>query len=388
MAEVWPDSAWQVASRNWLKAQLIMNRSPTEVGIMPDFESLREAVKHQEPARVPLCEVLVEYPIQSQFLGREVTADDLQSQLDFWVKAGYDYIPLTVGMMTPGGVTAESAISKVIKENIVKDSPEAGKDTAWNLEYTSFINDREDFEKFPWEAAAKLDLSKFDRVKGILPPGMKVIALSGKIFTLGWMLMGFNNFCMSLMTDERLVADVLGKIADIQLRGLEKILDMPHIGAIWLVDDVAFGTGPMVPPQALRDHVFSHYRKMAARCHVSNLLVFMHSDGNLMPLMEDIIAIGVDVLQPIDPTCMDIVKVKEIYGDRLCLAGNVSNELLRSGTPVEVDATVKKLIRKLAHGGGYCVGSGNSVAAWSRFENYMAMRNATLKYGRYPIRRG
>jgi uroporphyrinogen decarboxylase len=82
---------------------------------------------------------------------------------------------------------------------------------------------------------------------------------------------------------------------------------------------------------------------------------------------------------------MDIVKVKELYGDRLCLVGNVSNELLRSGTPAEVEERVKYLIRNVAPGGGYCVGSGNSVPEWAKFENYMAMRGATFKYGKYPL---
>ena len=101
--------------------------------------------------------------------------------------------------------------------------------------------------------------------------------------------------------------------------------------------------------------------------------------------MQDLIDIGVDVLQPIDPTCMDIVKVKETYGNQLCLVGNVSNELLRSGSPAEVTQRVKHLISQLAPGGGYCVGSGNSVPEWSQFENFMAMREATFRYGRYPI---
>ncbi len=104
-----------------------------------------------------------------------------------------------------------------------------------------------------------------------------------------------------------------------------------------------------------------------------------------MPLMEDLIELGLDVLQPIDPTCMDIVKVKEMYGDRLCLVGNVANELLRSGIPDDVEAAVKYLLRKVAPDGGYCLGSGNSVPEWANFENYMAMREATLKYGNYPI---
>ncbi len=353
--------------------------------IRPDFENIRKAARHEEPKRVPLCEVLIEYPIQSQFLGRQVTADDLESQVEFWIKAGYDFIPITVGMMTPGKVTDESAISKVIREVMLKDSPDADNEKAWSLEYTSFINNRADFERFPWEIAAKLDFSNFYEIKDLLPEGMKVIAVSGKIFTLTWMLMGFNNFAMSLIMDEQLVAHVFRKVAEIQFQGLEQIFEMPHVGAVWVVDDLAFGTGPMISPQAFRDHVFPWYREMATRCHRNNLLFIMHSDGDLMALMEDIIDVGVDVLQPIDPTCMDIAKVKELYGDRLCLVGNVSNELLRSGTPAEIEERVKYLIRNVAPGGGYCLGSGNSVPEWAKFENYMAMREATLRYGSYPI---
>jgi len=357
----------------------------TPMDIEPDFGRIRKTAQHKEPDRVPLCEVLVEYPIQSRFLGREVKSKDLASQVEFWAKAGYDYIPLTVGMMTPGKVTDESSISKVIRETMFKDSPEAEDEKAWNLELTSFINNREDFEHFPWDLAGQLDFSKFYEVRNLLPEGMKVIAVSGKIFTLTWMLMGFNKFAMSLIMDEQLVADVFHKVAEIQFRGLEQIFEMPHVQAVWVVDDLAFGTGPMISPQAFRDHLFPWYREMARRCHEKGLLFFMHSDGDLTMLMEDLIDLGVDVLQPVDPTCMDIVRIKETYGDRLCLAGNVPNELLRSGTPSEVEDLVKKLIEKCAPGGGYCVGSGNSVPEWARFENYMAMRGAALKHGFYPF---
>lgn len=353
--------------------------------LKPDFERIRKTVRHEEPDRVPLCEVLIEYPIQSRFLGRQVTPEDLGSQIEFWAKAGYDFIPLTVGMMTPGKVTQESRISKVIRDVMLADSPDGEKDDAWNLETHSFIKTREDFEKFPWDIAGELDFSSFYRAEGLLPEGMKVIAVSGKIFTLTWMLMGFNHFALSLIMDEKLVADVFRKVAEIQFQGLTKIFGLPYVDAVWVVDDLAFGTGPMISPQALRDHVFPWYREMAERCHRNNRLFFMHSDGDLWRLMEDIIDIGVDVLQPIDPSCMDIVKVKEVYGDRLCLVGNVSNELLRSGTTAEVEERVKALIRDLGPGGGYCVGAGNSVPDWAKFENYMAMRNAALMYGSYPI---
>ncbi len=353
--------------------------------IKPNFERIRKAVRHEEPDRVPLAEILIDYSIQSRFLGRPVTPDDLESQVEFWTRAGYDYVPLTVGMMQPGKVTKESKISKVIREVMLADSADADKEEAWNLELTSFIKTRQDFEKFPWAVASELDLDVFYKVRDLLPEGMQVIAISGKIFTLTWMLMGFNDFALSLIMDEQLVADVFKKVAEIQFKGLEQILEMPHIAAVWVVDDLAFGTGPMISPQAFRDHVFPWYKEMARRCHERGRLFFMHSDGDINRLMADIIDVGVDLIQPIDPTCLDILEFKHNYGDRICLAGNVANELLRSGTPEDVEARVLELLDKVAPGGGYCLGSGNSVPDWARFDNYMAMRDTAITYGRYPI---
>ena len=353
--------------------------------VKPDFERIRKAARLEESDRVPLAEFLIDYSIQSQFLGRPVTPDDLESQVEFWSKAGYDYIPLTVGMMQPGKVTRESKISKVIREVMLADSADADKEESWNLELTSFIKTREDYEKFPWEVAADLDFEAFHNVKNLLPENMKVIAVSGKIFTLTWMLMGFNHFALSLIMDEELVADVFKKVAEIQFQGLEEIFEMPHIAGVCVVDDLAFGNGPMISPQAFRDHVFPWYREMSKRCHEKDRLFMMHSDGDLNKLMNDIIECGVDVLHPIDPSCLDILEFKQLYGDQICLVGNVSNEMLRSAAPAEVEARVKELLENVAPGGGYCVGSGNSVPDWAQFKNYMAMRDTALKYGGYPI---
>jgi uroporphyrinogen decarboxylase len=75
--------------------------------------------------------------------------------------------------------------------------------------------------------------------------------------------------------------------------------------------------------------------------------------------------------------------MKKEYGERICLLGNVSNELLSTATPDDVQDEVKRLIDKVGPGGGYAIGSGNSVPDWARFENYMAMRNTALAHGWY-----
>ena len=353
--------------------------------LKPDFNRFIAAVNHRETDRVPLGEALIDYSIQSKFLGRTVTADDLPGQVEFWSKAGYDFIPITVSMMSPGKVTEESGITRVLKEMVLCEKPGTTDPKAWNLEFTSFIHERPDLDKFPWEAAADIDFSKLQAVRKILPEGMKVIAISGKIFTLTWMLMGFNNFALKLVLDESFVAEVFERVATIQFKALETIFAMDHVAGVWVVDDIAFGTGPMISPAALKKHVFSWYKKVGDRCHENNRLFLMHSDGDLSMLMDDLIAMGLDVIQPIDPSCMDMAKVKKQWGDRICLIGNVSNELLRSGSTSQIEARVKELLRDAAPGGGFVLGSGNSVPNWAKFENYMTMRETCLKHGSYPI---
>ena len=74
----------------------------------PNFERFRKAALREEPDRVPLCEVLIGYSIMSQFLGREVKADDLASPIEYWAKYRYDYLPIPVSLNAPGNVIDES----------------------------------------------------------------------------------------------------------------------------------------------------------------------------------------------------------------------------------------------------------------------------------------
>ena len=354
----------------------------------PDFNRFLDCIHHKEVDRVPLCELLIDYSHQSRFLGRKVTANDMVSQIEFWSRAGYDFIPITVGMLSPGKVTEDSPIVRAIKETFLKDSPDAANERSWNIELgdKSFISNREAFERFPWDVLKQnLDFGALEQAQSLVPEGMKIIAMSGKIFTLAWMLMGFNHFALSLITNENLVGDVFKKLAEIQLSALDRILSLSNVGAVWVVDDVAFGTGPMISPEALNDHVFTWYAEVAKKCHARGAPLIMHSDGDMKKLIPSLIDMGLDALHPIDPNCMDIRAIKKEYGKDLCLIGNVPNELLRSGTPEEVRTTVEGLLKDLGPGGGYCLGSGNSVPDWARFENFMAMREACLQYGGYPI---
>ncbi|MBM4306961.1 MAG: hypothetical protein FJ123_09520 [Deltaproteobacteria bacterium] len=353
--------------------------------MQPDFNRLKKALRHEEPDRLPLAEALVAYEIQSSFLDKKVADSDLKSQVEFWVNAGYDFIPLTVGMMSPGEITKESSIFGVVQK-VLKKGKETEEIVPWDIEEKGVISDSGDEERFPWEEAAKLDFSKFHDIQPFLPEKMKIIACSGKIFTLTWMLMGFQNFCLSLYLQEELLARVFKKVGEIQVLGARQLLKIPNIGGLWVVDDLSYGSGPMVDPKFLRKYVFPWYEELASMCKQKGLIFLLHSDGNIWPMMDDFISIGFDAIHPIDPTCMDINEVKEKVGKKLGILGNIHTDLLATGTPEEVRELTKKRIKEIGPGGGYALGSGNSVPNWAQFGNYQAMRETVLKYGIYPIK--
>ena len=88
----------------------------------------------------------------------------------------------------------------------------------------------------------------------------------------------------------------------------------------------------------------------------------------------------------IEPKAMDIAYVKKKWGHQLCLIGNIDlGYTLTLGTPQDVEEEVRQRLREVAPGGGYCIGSSNSVTDFVPLQNYNAMRDAVFRYGAYPI---
>lgn len=343
-----------------------------------DFRRIIKTAHHEEPDRVPLIESLIDYKIQSQFLGEEVAPSNLKGQVAFYKLAGYDYVPLPLGLVESGEVTNESNIAKALEGGFVEGG---------SIHQLEMIESQKDLEKMDWDKLGAINLSSFHRITDYLPQSMRVIGITGKVFTLTWMLMGFEHFCASLYTDPELVEGLLEKIAKIQITAIEKAVKLKQVGAIWVVDDVAFGTGLILSKNHIQSLLFPFYKEIIRLCKENEKLVFMHSDGLILPLMEDLIHIGFDGIHPIDPSVpqLDIKEIKKIYGDRIALFGNVDVELLAKGSEDEVQDRVFYLLKHIAPGGGYCLGSGNSVPSWANYDNYKIMVETTLKYGSYPI---
>ena len=97
-------------------------------------------------------------------------------------------------------------------------------------------------------------------------------------------------------------------------------------------------------------------------------------------------SIEIDMLHPIDPSSLDIREVREATGGKFALCGNVNQAFpLAFGSPEGVCLETLRMLRDIAPGGGYLLGSGHSCQDYLRPENYLAMIDTALEFGRYSI---
>jgi len=152
-------------------------------------------------------------------------------------------------------------------------------------------------------------------------------------------------------------------------------------------DDYAAGVGPVMSPAHFRRFIVPFLKRTVDAAHALNVPFIKHTDGNLWPILDDLVGTGIDALDPIEPKAdMDIGAVKAKYGTRIALVGNLDvSALLPRATPEEVEEAVKETIAKAAPGGGYILASSNTIHPGVKPENYHAMAQAARRWGNYPL---
>jgi hypothetical protein len=188
--------------------------------------------------------------------------------------------------------------------------------------------------------------------------------------------MGFENFCLSLYTNQEVVSEMLRRYFDWQAE-VFSVLNTMDFDFLWTTDDIAYKSSTYIAPDDMRTFIFPGYKRVAER--ISKPWIF-HSDGDLHDIMDDLVSLGMNGLHPIEPDAMDLVDIKNRYGDRLCLVGHIDVDRLSQGNPEEVDELVKTAIHTAGEGGGYICGSSNSITNYCKPENVIAMQQAIRLY--------
>jgi hypothetical protein len=195
-----------------------------------------------------------------------------------------------------------------------------------------------------------------------------------------YLSMGMEHFSLMLYDNPRFVLRVMDIFVDWACKAVPKINELGFDFMI-LPEDLAWKQGPLFSPKIIRELFLPRMKKVADKI---KLPWIYHSDGNLRPILDDLLTLGMSGLANVEPNAMDIVELKKRYGHRICPMGNIDlHYTLTRGSPEETEAEVKKRIQELAPGGGYILASSNGLTAYCKPENVLAMSRALLKYGSY-----
>jgi uroporphyrinogen decarboxylase len=206
--------------------------------------------------------------------------------------------------------------------------------------------------------------------------------LGGELFEAAWRLRGFENFMIDLVNRSEM-ADYLLDQLTLMLIENALILARAGVDILLLDDDVAMPTGLMIGPATWRRHFKNRLAKVIniAREQSPDLLIFYHCDGNFTRLVPDLVDIGVNVINPIQPDCMDGAAIKREFGDRLALWGAVgSANLWDRGTPEQIRAEVRRCIETLGPQ-GLLLAPAYDID-FAPFENIAAFAEAVDEFGR------
>jgi hypothetical protein len=196
-----------------------------------------------------------------------------------------------------------------------------------------------------------------------------------------WHSMGFEHFCISLVSDPNLVERFMDRVTDHLARIAEGLCAL-DFDFIWAADDIAYRTLPFFSPRAYRAHLLPYTKRVAER--ITKPWIY-HSDGNLLPILDDLLSQRMSAIHPLEPGSMDLDYLKREYGDRCAFAGNIDIDLLGRGTPERVRQQVRERIAQMGPGYGYLLCSSNSITEYCLAENVVAMLDALREYGRYPL---
>ena len=143
---------------------------------------------------------------------------------------------------------------------------------------------------------------------------------------------------------------------------------------IWGSDDMGFRTSTLFSPDFLREKIFPWHKRCAEVAHENSRPYLLHSCGQIESVMDDLIDdVGINAKHSFEDVIIPVTEVKKKYGDRIAILGGMDMDFLCRSDEQAIRSRVKETLDVCMAGGGYCLGSGNSIANYIPLENYLIM---------------
>ena len=212
------------------------------------------------------------------------------------------------------------------------------------------------------------------------------------IFEMAWNLVGLQPFLEDMALGREYVGPPLDAVADYSTGIGLALIDL-GADALLTGDDLGMEIGPMISPRMWREWLKPRLQRVfdAYRARRPDIILAYHTCGSVLPFLDELIEVGVQVLNPIQVTAhgMDAAWLKRTCGHRLAFCGGVDQRgVLPHGTPGEVEQEVRQRIAELGPGGGYVLAPTHDIQSDTPVENVLAVFEAARRWGEYPLTTG
>jgi uroporphyrinogen decarboxylase len=202
---------------------------------------------------------------------------------------------------------------------------------------------------------------------------LNVVKLSYSLFERAWSLAGMTELLMAMVDNKGFVHELMDGILEYNLRLIRNVCRRP-VDAIYFGDDWGQQTGLTMGPDLWREFIAPRAGRLYMEAKSNGKYVFIHCCGQITEIIDDLIELGVDCFNPLQPEVMDVADIKRRYGGRLSFYGGISTQkTLPFGTVREVEDEVGALLRELGDGGGYIASPAHAIPPDARPENVAAM---------------
>jgi len=351
----------------------------------PDWEALIADIRRQAtPKRVHHLELFQDGEIADAIARRfDLVADLSRSDPDYERKkhiavqrfCGFDYAGAAL-------LRLDFTLFKATVEDTAALKRAGGR--SFQDEHRGPIQSWEDFEKFPWPdpyaPAAAADLEWYQEH---LPDDMCIVARGTGHFAeyLTW-LMGYETLCYALYDQRDLVAALAARLEKFYVASLERLLQFDRVKAVFASDDMGFKTGLLISPADMREFVLPGHRLLAEITHASGRPYLLHACGNLRDIIDDLVdVVKIDAKHSFEDTIEDVCEAKRTYGRKTALLGGIDVDFLCRSDEKAIRRRVRSTLDVCMPGGGYCLGTGNSVANYIPLDNYLTMVDEGRLYG-------
>lgn len=207
------------------------------------------------------------------------------------------------------------------------------------------------------------------------------------LFELAWHLTGMEKYLIGMLCDEPWINPLNDRIEEWST-GLALQLIKAGVDAIWLGEDLGSQTSTLISPEDWRIRFKPRHKRMIEKLRMEkpDIVVIMHSDGAVAPLIDDFIEIGVDVYNPVQPNVSgsDPRELKDKYGDRICFFGGIDQQdLLPSGDITRIRYDIKERISILGKNRGYLLAPAHILQPDVSTGTIETMIRAAIEFGSY-----